>query len=140
MANTIRKASKATGAEGASIAAASRVAFAVSVNRPASGALLISYTRAWMKLEGLHAGGTISMARMRAIAGQKAIDYHRSIGTIETKANGELGLTKHGQYFFSDENEKRRPGGEVVEAYQAMMTTGRPDGVLVKSSLCLTQV
>lgn len=104
--------------------------------RPAAGALLFAYTRAWLEVSGLNAGGDISKAHAVTLAGGTAIAYHTGkTGRFVEKA-GRVSLAENAAEFFA------KRGGEQknIDTFSAILRTGKPDDTLVKNAAGIVEL
>ncbi len=111
------------------VAAAKPVKFALIVNKPGAGSLMASYTQAVFELFGMVAGKAAPAEELAKVWGGTAIKYHTAGGRIVTTKDG-VKLTSAGKDHFATRSIKSNP--KDVEAYKAMLSTGVPDGRLVK--------
>lgn len=101
--------------------------------RPGAGSKLFAYTMAWLQGSGLIDGGAIPRAQALKLAGQTAIQYHttRTMRMVDTA--GMISLAPGAANFFAD----RHHDAKEREAYRAILTTGQPDGALIKNAGCV---
>ena len=97
--------------------------------RPGSGRALFAYTMAWLQVSGLIDGGSIPRATALKLAGSTAIKYHSEKTGRMVDDGTTVKLSPTGANFFAD----RPHDAKDREAYAAMLTTGQPDGRLIKT-------
>lgn len=102
--------------------------------RPGSGRNLASFTAAWIALSGMQNGATVPSALVRRIAGDTAFSHHKRLGNFEATPDG-VKLTDQGEFHFSDLSTNRniKTDPELVKAYMSVMSTGKPDGNVIKN-------
>lgn len=102
--------------------------------RPSAGTRLASYTEAWLQLSGVADGKAIPAQQAKLIMGDTAYGYHVRKGNFEKTTDG-FKLTPQGEAHFAIgvNNRLIRPEPEMVKAFIACMSTGKPDGEMVKN-------
>jgi hypothetical protein len=98
--------------------------------RPGAGSRLFAYTMAWLQGSGLIDGGAIPRGQALKFAGQTAIQYHttRTMRLVDTA--GMISLAPGAANFFAD----RHHDAKERETYRTILTTGEPDGSLIKQA------
>ena len=98
--------------------------------RPGAGSKLFAYTMAWLQGSGLIDGGAIPRGQALKLAGQTAIQYHttRTMRLVDTA--GMISLAPGAANFFAD----RHHDAKERETYRTILTTGEPDGSLIKQA------
>ena len=99
--------------------------------RPAAGSQLASYTAAWLSLSGMIDGKAVPAEVVRAVAGPTAFGYHTRNGNFERTDKGVI-LTAKGEAHFAT-RPKIQVDPEMLKAYEEILSTGKPDGNLVKN-------
>ena len=117
----------------AKTSSASTVRFCLSgAARPSAGTRLASHTAAVLGLTGMAAGQRIPGAELRQLIGDTAYGYHTRNGNFDHDAKG-VTLTEKGLlHFIGRPNIQSDP--EMEAAYAKVLTTGKPDGNMVKNA------
>lgn len=115
----------------ASKAAAPAVAFAL-VDRPVSGNRLFAFTQAVQELYGMDKGKAVERATFAKVVGATAINYHKGKGTYTIDEKGMVSITAAGKASFA--NRAGRIDPALVEAYKAVLTTGKPHDAVCKNA------
>jgi len=104
--------------------------------RPAAGSMLFAYTRAWLEVSGLNAGGSISRSHAVTLAGGTAIAYH----TLETgrfiDKSGSISLAENAAAFFA----ARGGDQKNIDIFAEVLRKGIPDGTLVKNQAGIVEL
>lgn len=131
MSKNIRKANKVS----ANNKGATLAFFLNAIARPSQGKNVKAYTHAWMVLSGVAAGGTMPKKDMQRIAGNTMVSYHLSPQrrTLETRDNGEVGLSAIGKEFFGNRATNDDETIALQHVYMAILAGGQPDGSIVKN-------
>lgn len=97
--------------------------------RPSSGGLMFAHTLAFLRASGLIEGGSIPAATARKVLGDTAVTHHTKKTAQMILDGASIKLSPTGGNYFSD-----RPSISPadVDAYREILTTGKPDGRLVK--------
>lgn len=112
-------------------AAASAVKFAL-VDRPVSGNRLYAFTQAVQELFGMDKGKAVPRAEFAKVVGATAINYHKGKGTYAVDDKGMVTITAAGKASFA--NRAGRIDPELVEAYKAVLSTGKPHDAVCKNA------
>lgn len=108
--------------------------------RPGAGRNLFAMTQAWLELSNLYNGAIVSAELLKQVCGNTAITYHtKQLGNFEVTAKG-LQLTAKGINFFKARKVENKFDEKVKDAYKAILSTGKMDGVLVKSQSAIAAV
>lgn len=113
----------------------SKIKHFLVTGRPVSGANLQAFTAAWMSLTGMDKGKAVEKALIEKVAGATAIAYHVKTGRLQNK-DGLLSLTDGGKLHF----QARQPEEETVKAWQSILTTGKPDGKMIKNAAMIAAI
>lgn len=126
-----KAATKAKAAAKPKAAAASAVKFAL-VDRPVSGNRLYAFTQAVQELFGMDKGKAVPRAEFAKVVGATAINYHKGKGTYAVDDKGMVTITAAGKASFA--NRAARIDPALVEAYKAVLTTGKPSDAVCKNA------
>lgn len=104
--------------------------------RPGAGRLLFAYTAAWLNASGMLEGASIPRDKLTKIAGSTAIGYHttRTGHLVDTAGAIKLSATGGNKLMDRAHDAKDR------EAFEAMLSTGIPDGRLIKSAAAFVKL
>ena len=94
--------------------------------RPTAGGRLFAHTMAVFSLLGLNEGKRAPTATLARALGSTAMAYHA--GKFDTNADGKT-LTPSGLAFFA----ARGANAEWVAKFASVLSTGKPDGDMVKN-------
>lgn len=104
--------------------AATGVNFALMAGvRPNSGANLYAHTQAVLELTGMVKGKGAKKAMLAMVMGETAVRYNMKEGKFELNEKGEVVLTAGGAAQFA----ARKVEAATVEAYKALLSTGKPN-------------
>jgi hypothetical protein len=110
------------------------VKFQVTIGRPSSGRPLYGYTEAVLQLLGMYNGKHATREQLNKIMGSTAVGYHLTkTCTFEMTENG-ITLSEHGKLFFGTRRETKMLDEQDVKDWTGIMTTGQPDGRLIKNA------
>lgn len=112
-------------------AAAAAVKFAL-IDRPVSGNRLFAFTQAVQELYGMDKGKAVDRATFAKVVGATAINYHKGKGTYAIDDKGMITITAAGKASFA--NRAGRIDPALVEAYKAVLTTGKPHDAVCKNA------
>lgn len=112
-------------------AAAAAVKFAL-VDRPVAGNRLYAFTQAVQELFGMDKGKAVPRAEFAKVVGATAINYHKGKGTYDVDDKGMVTITAAGKASFA--NRAGRIDPALVEAYKAVLTTGKPSDAVCKNA------
>lgn len=127
-----KPAAKRSTASKAKPKAATGILFMLSAGsaRPVSGANLHAHTQAVLELSGMVKGKGAPKALLARVMGETAVRYNMKEGKFALNEKGEVVLTAAGKAGF----ETRSPDRNVVELFKSILTTGKPDGAIVKNA------
>lgn len=104
--------------------AATGVNFALMAGvRPNSGANLYAHTQAVLELTGMIKGKGAKKAMLAMVMGETAVRYNMKEGKFELNEKGEVVLTAGG----AAQCAARKVEAATVEAYKALLSTGKPN-------------
>lgn len=110
---------------------AAAVKFAL-VDRPVAGNRLYAFTQAVQELFGMDKGKAVPRAEFAKVVGATAINYHKGKGTYDVDDKGMVTITPAGKASFA--NRAGRIDPALVEAYKAVLTTGKPSDAVCKNA------
>lgn len=106
--------------------------------RPGSGKALQAHTEAVLQFFKLNSkGGQVMKADLIKVMGATAVAYHANPlqGNFVEVEPGVLALSERGRLVFADRASKFADDSlSLVATYLAILTTGKPDGKVVKDS------
>lgn len=112
-------------------AAAAAVQFAL-VDRPVAGNRLYAFTQAVQELYGMDKGKAVARAEFAKVVGATAINYHKGKGTYTVDDKGMITISAAGKASFA--NRAGRIDPALVEAFKAVLTTGKPHDAVCKNA------
>lgn len=111
--------------------------------RPGSGKALQAHTEAVLQFFGLHGkNGQVMKADLVKVMGATAVAYHANPlqGNFVEVEPGALALSERGRLVFADRASKMADDAKaLVATYLAILTTGKPDGKVVKDAMFINK-
>lgn len=106
--------------------------------RPGSGKALQAHTEAVLQFFKLNSkGGQVLKADLRRVMGDTAVAYHLKpeIANFVEVEPGVIALSERGRLVFADRASKFADDSlSLVATYLSILTTGKPDGKVVKDA------